>query len=221
MHRPRYAQRTSAPRATHLTLTCPCRAQDGTEERYFLHNHLRFVVLYNLNPETGLSRIVGFEVEPFSVKHGYEGALSNEAPPALTTCAPSSMRFVKHEDEPQAIAEGEDVIFTYDVIWMVRPRLLCVPCISRVCQGCERVKRVKSTPPASACCVCADYEVWDSFWVAAPGCAVSARLNALHTVRRRWATVSRPCRHGSTLQLPSSHLAGAARLICASSACGR
>ena len=95
--------------------------QDGQGEgTYYLHNHLRFVVLFNLNSETGLSRIVGFEVEPFSVKHQVEGPLSNDPPPQLLTCAPSSMRFVKHEDEPQVIAEGEDVIFTYDIIWLVR-----------------------------------------------------------------------------------------------------
>jgi hypothetical protein len=39
----------------------------------FLHNHLRFTILYNRDAATDLSRIVGFEVEAFSVKHGHEG----------------------------------------------------------------------------------------------------------------------------------------------------
>ena len=86
----------------------------------YLHNHLRFTVLFNTNPETDLSRIVGFEVEPFSAKHRYEGVLSMENP-ALLTCAPSSMQYVKHDGEPQLIEEGEEVVFTYDVLFRVRP----------------------------------------------------------------------------------------------------
>ncbi len=38
-----------------------------------LHNHLRFTVMYRRDIETNLARIVGFKVEPFSVKHSYEG----------------------------------------------------------------------------------------------------------------------------------------------------
>jgi transmembrane 9 superfamily protein 2/4 len=38
-----------------------------------LINHLRFTILYHKNEDTDLSRIVGFEVEPFSVKHTYDG----------------------------------------------------------------------------------------------------------------------------------------------------
>ena len=93
--------------------------QDGGQEKYFLHNHLRFNVLFNINPETDTSRIVGFEVEPFSVRHQYEGTLDT-ANPHLLTCAPASMRHVKHDDEPQAIQEGDEVVFTYDVLWTVR-----------------------------------------------------------------------------------------------------
>lgn len=35
------------------------------EEKYFLHNHLNFVVKYHKDPQTYTSRIVGFEVTPF------------------------------------------------------------------------------------------------------------------------------------------------------------
>ena len=38
-----------------------------------LNNHLRFTILYHRDVDTDLARIVGFEVEPFSVKHSYEG----------------------------------------------------------------------------------------------------------------------------------------------------
>jgi len=37
--------------------------------KFFLHNHLRFNILYNRDAATDLSRIVGFEVEAFSVNH--------------------------------------------------------------------------------------------------------------------------------------------------------
>lgn len=94
--------------------------QDDGEMKYFLHNHLRFTILFHLDPETDLSRIVGFEVEPFSVRHSYEGTL-NEDRPVLDTCQPNRMTFVKHENEPQMIAEGQEVIFTYDVIFQKSP----------------------------------------------------------------------------------------------------
>jgi hypothetical protein len=108
-----------APTQTHAL-------QEGGENNFFLYNHLRFSVLYNLNHETDLSRIVGFEVEPYSVKHTYEGVL-DPLNPELKTCAPSSMVFVKHENEPQLIREGEEVIFTYDVLFRVRESLPPTP----------------------------------------------------------------------------------------------
>ncbi|CAL5048973.1 unnamed protein product [Urochloa decumbens] len=39
---------------------------------YFIHNHLSFLVKYNKDANTGLARIVAFEVKPFSVKHEHE-----------------------------------------------------------------------------------------------------------------------------------------------------
>jgi len=39
------------------------------EDKYFIHNHLAFVVKYHRDPELELSRIVGFEVTPFRLYH--------------------------------------------------------------------------------------------------------------------------------------------------------
>lgn len=39
--------------------------------KIFLFNHLRFTILYHEDPNRHGIRIVGFEVEPFSVKHSY------------------------------------------------------------------------------------------------------------------------------------------------------
>jgi transmembrane 9 superfamily protein 2/4 len=60
---------------------------------------------------------VGFEVEPFSVAHKYEGAWDAGAPPALATCNPEAQRFVTAKDARQAVAEGKEVVFTYDVVY--------------------------------------------------------------------------------------------------------
>lgn len=84
-----------------------------------LHNHLRFTILYHRDIETDLSRIVGFEVKPFSVQHKYDGSW-NEDKPGLSTCNPGSMKYVSDKDDPQEMKEGKEVIFTYDVVYEVR-----------------------------------------------------------------------------------------------------
>jgi hypothetical protein len=44
--------------------------EEGGEQKHFLHNHLRFAILYHKDVETDLARIVGFEVreEPRDLK---------------------------------------------------------------------------------------------------------------------------------------------------------
>ncbi len=90
--------------------------EDG---RLLLHNHLRFTILYHRDAETDLSRIVGFEVEPFSVKHKYDGKY-NADKPALKTCNPGSTKFVSEADDKQEVKEKEEVVFTYDVSFKAR-----------------------------------------------------------------------------------------------------
>lgn len=58
------------------------------------------------------------QVEPFSVQHAYEGTF-NEATPELTTCNPGSMKFVTNKEPKQEVAEGKEVIFSYDVLFLV------------------------------------------------------------------------------------------------------
>ena len=76
----------------------------GDGHHYFLHNHLRFTVLFHRDSETDLARIVGFEVEPFSVKHTYETPW-DAIKPKLDTCSPGRMKYVTHGLEPQAVKE--------------------------------------------------------------------------------------------------------------------
>lgn len=90
--------------------------EEGGEQKHFIHNHLRFTILYHKDVETDLARIVGFEVEPFSVKHEYE-APWDAVKPTLETCSPGRMQYVTHGLAPQMVEEGEEVIFSYDVIF--------------------------------------------------------------------------------------------------------
>uniref|UniRef100_A0A0C9S5C7 Transmembrane 9 superfamily member n=1 Tax=Wollemia nobilis TaxID=56998 RepID=A0A0C9S5C7_9CONI len=86
----------------------------STEEKYFIHNHLNFVVKFHKDMETDTARIVGFEVAPYSVKHEYENPWQTENP-QLITCNANTKRYVTGADTFQEVDEGKEVIFTYDV----------------------------------------------------------------------------------------------------------
>jgi len=64
-----------------------------------------------------LARIVGFEVEPYSVAHKYEGSWNDGSPPKLSTCDVDADRHPSHKDAKLQISEGKEVIFTYDVVF--------------------------------------------------------------------------------------------------------
>eukprot|EP00201_Polytomella_parva_P008032 CAMPEP_0175053626 /NCGR_PEP_ID=MMETSP0052_2-20121109/9036_1 /TAXON_ID=51329 ORGANISM="Polytomella parva, Strain SAG 63-3" /NCGR_SAMPLE_ID=MMETSP0052_2 /ASSEMBLY_ACC=CAM_ASM_000194 /LENGTH=521 /DNA_ID=CAMNT_0016318195 /DNA_START=487 /DNA_END=2052 /DNA_ORIENTATION=- len=86
---------------------------EKSEPQTFLHNHLHFTILYHRDSQTDLSRVVGFEVEPFSVSHKYDEWDDQE--PELETCNPGKPVFVTHDNKPQPVKEGAEIIFTYDV----------------------------------------------------------------------------------------------------------
>ena len=67
------------------------------------------------------------QVEPFSVKHKYDGKY-DDLKPELKTCNPGTMKFVTAEDEKQEVKEHSEIIFTYDVTYKVphNPRF-CLP----------------------------------------------------------------------------------------------
>ena len=91
--------------------------EEGGEEKFFLHNHARFTILYHKDIETDLARIVGFEVEPASVKHSY--GTWDEVMPQLDTCTSEKHPLDSSQSTvmPQQVAEGEEVVFTYDVMF--------------------------------------------------------------------------------------------------------
>ncbi|KAH7294029.1 hypothetical protein KP509_28G053300 [Ceratopteris richardii] len=86
----------------------------GSEEKYFIYNHLAFTVLFHADPDSLTARIVGFEVIPYSVKHEYDK--TNEKDKLqIFTCNPDTKQLVTGQQPPQEVKEGEDVVFTYDV----------------------------------------------------------------------------------------------------------
>lgn len=90
---------------------------EGSEPVYLLNNHLQFTVLYNKNKETELSRIVGFEVKPFSVKHSYQGMWpQDEEVPSFDTChGGENPNYVSEASPPLKLEAGKEVLFTYGV----------------------------------------------------------------------------------------------------------
>ena len=60
---------------------------------------------------------MGFEVEPFSVKHGYTPPFKalDGATAALSTC--SKAKPVTHDMPPQPISVAGEVLWSYDVRW--------------------------------------------------------------------------------------------------------
>ena len=91
-------------------------ASDGStgEGTYYVNNHVRFTILYNLDPETDLARIVGFEAEPASVAHRYKNRW-DPVSPQLETCSGEHHPLEGLAVEPQPVGEGQEVIFSYDV----------------------------------------------------------------------------------------------------------
>jgi len=82
----------------------------GTEPgKPYVNNHLRFIVKYHKSELYAGSRIVGFEVEAYSVKHSYDGTWHDKEP--KLTSVPL------RPDLPPMPAWAPEVIFTYDVVW--------------------------------------------------------------------------------------------------------
>ncbi|XWS17406.1 hypothetical protein CRYUN_Cryun33cG0064600 [Craigia yunnanensis] len=84
------------------------------EEVYFIHNHLSFRVMYHRNPQIDSAQIVGFEVDPYSISHEYEGPW-NEKNPKLLTCNSSTNGLNQAFNFPLRIKTDSEVVFTYDV----------------------------------------------------------------------------------------------------------
>lgn len=88
---------------------------------YYLNNHVRLTIFYHQpSAESDGARVVGFEVEPFSINHlaNVKGGKFDEK--ATNLCDKDKPLVHKFEDNyPQKIGMDKisTVVFTYDVIW--------------------------------------------------------------------------------------------------------
>lgn len=78
----------------------------------YLYNHHRLVFKYHVDAAFEGSRVVGFEVEPYSVKHK---VATVNGKPQLLTCTKDKL--VTHQMEPQEAGPAGEVVWTYDVRW--------------------------------------------------------------------------------------------------------
>lgn len=85
---------------------------------YFLYNHVNIILEYSTVEEDG-HRIVGFYVEPISIKHRFTGGKQwdgkGEAP-ALSACHGGEHLEFESDREAQRVESGS-LLFTYDVEW--------------------------------------------------------------------------------------------------------
>ena len=93
-------------------------SEDGPH-RFYINNHARFTILYHRDADTDLARIVGFEVEPASVRHEYDRW--DDSAPRLKTCAGNADEPHPLGESPQIVAAGEEIVFTYDVVFKSSP----------------------------------------------------------------------------------------------------
>ncbi|GMH70719.1 hypothetical protein TrST_g9124 [Triparma strigata] len=96
----------------------------GTDKVTYLFNHVKILIEYHqVVPDEEGYRIVGFYVEPISVKHHYvdgwewDGVAVEGRSRPLETCSNSQWLNSDQVEEFQTVKEGEQVLFTYDVIW--------------------------------------------------------------------------------------------------------
>jgi len=89
---------------------------------FYVYNHVNIVLDYH-KPDSGKGyRVVGFSVWAFSIKHkfhsGYEwDEASTDITKQLSTCTPSVHISRNITIETQIVQEGENILYTYDVIW--------------------------------------------------------------------------------------------------------
>ena len=87
---------------------------------HFLYNHVRIVVKYSEEEsEFAGARVVGFEVQPMSIKHEYSTPSDSFGKDTkLTTCRQDGPTSSADADHYQSVErDSEEVVYTYDVKW--------------------------------------------------------------------------------------------------------
>jgi transmembrane 9 superfamily protein 2/4 len=94
----------------------------STNGKPYIHNHVRILMKYRQSIDNTYegSRIVGFEVEPYSIAHDASKVRTGQTPP---TCGFLQMEHPSASEQPppQALEiEGAEIVWTYDVKWELR-----------------------------------------------------------------------------------------------------
>eukprot|EP01041_Mallomonas_annulata_P006757 gene6757-13699_t len=94
----------------------------GNSFKHYLFNHIRIVVQYHEDIEeikegqSSMSRVVGFRVEPMSIKHSYNDAEFIQGQTVLNTCN----AMTQPSNDPtnyMSIDKADTVLYSYDVFW--------------------------------------------------------------------------------------------------------
>lgn len=92
----------------------------GKKAERFLFNHVRIIVRYNEDElEFEGSRIVGFEVVPYSIKHEYDGDAKDFDPQKTKLNSCNELREITFDPSKfQSVEKAdEEIIYSYDVKW--------------------------------------------------------------------------------------------------------
>jgi len=91
--------------------------------QYYIYNHVNIILDYHQHDKDDGYRVVGFKVEPLSVRHSFSGgydwdgeAIDGFTKP-LETCSAVNHMAKKSIGVSQIVEKDEKIIFTYDVIW--------------------------------------------------------------------------------------------------------
>ncbi|CAM9768812.1 unnamed protein product [Ascophyllum nodosum] len=106
----------------------PVGTYDREAGKHYVNNHVHMIVDYHPmdTSEEPSARVVGFKVEPISIKHKFQSpsaiwsGVAGEMPP-LSTCDKNDfvnpVKLPVNAVSQQEVADGETIIFTYDVAW--------------------------------------------------------------------------------------------------------
>lgn len=85
---------------------------------YYIYNHVNIILEYSVVGDDSY-RIVGFYVEPISIKHRFTGGKTwngKDDPPSLAACHAGEHFEYENDREPQKVETGT-ILYTYDVEW--------------------------------------------------------------------------------------------------------
>lgn len=95
----------------------------GKLTKHYLYNHIRIIIEYHddsdslLDADDITTKIVGFRVEPMSIKHSFDGPTYVSGTP-LNTCSGNSLNQASTDSKNfQSVDKIDSVIFSYDVLW--------------------------------------------------------------------------------------------------------